>query len=1376
MGMRSELVADLVAELLGPRYGIDEELPETRKPLAEYVTGILSPKTISPDIILEYETLEGSAGSEEVTPGFEDESDDTDIGLNFNPILDPRSLPRSFGISFVLTPHTGKTPKFGICITWARYFWNEKKKIWKRAPRAYFLEIPLKPCIAREKCTYEYLIPDPAKKEITEILGTAEAELALKVVTRRKRELLHVSMFVVNIINSTGKSDKYETVQSHIFQPQIRVRIFNASVMPTTFGEDVDEIDFIHRRSRAYAKGHMTSAVWCIESPNNCTDPEVQLGEDSPSRPPFKWADYETALRVCKKLAEQKGQEHPEEIAHKVVSMFVPPTPHNKNAWKGFKLIRSEFIPVYALSAPDFEWKEEFGTKPVLDAEALAEKWDPNELYEALTPLYRGYLKWFKLQVNEYLCLQNYREKEIGIRILREIAKTIGRIWRGIQILKENENARLAFCFANKAMALQFEWQHKEENDEKSKKLKWRPYQLAFLLMNIESIVDTNSPDRKICDLLWIPTGGGKTEAYLALVAFTLAYRRRRALSRIGMKDVDSTGAGTGVISRYTLRLLTIQQFRRALAMITACEYLRVYGLSEGRPPGWRPKKYPNKDEPFLWSGSRFSIGLWVGGGLTPNSLKDAWPKDSDGKKKRILGALSILKGESNGEKQGEPAQILRCPSCGSILAIPADGIDASEPQSIYLTVKSTSQKKVLENTLKSFVDTELSDTGILILNTEVSELPAKEFLVITLKFKSDAPVTSDKFDKAWGYLSKELQSKGINVSLRAARASRPGYFLISRARYPKDDGKYHDFEIYCPNPACDLNNSLWVEGYPKGSHDSIDFFIDNRLTHIHIPGNLELRAVPDFTRAEKHNNVHIGSGEAKILSYRIPIPALTVDEQMYRIPPSFLIATVDKFAQMSFKPECSKFFGIINVFSSNIDDFGYGRSDEIKGKGRIPVPPFDPPDLIIQDELHLISGPLGSMVGIYEIAVDFLSEYSAKYVTSTATVKGAEEHVGTLFTRKLAMFPPLGISPSDRFFVRNQPAHPADERKPGRLYVGVLAPGRGPHTPLIRIWARLLQSVYELKDRYPEDEDYFWTLVGYFNSIRELAGALSLYRQDIPERVKDLQNNKKLRRDILKENPIELSSRLDSTVLPSLLKKLEKYHSTNAIFTTSMFGTGVDIGRLSLMVVNGQPKTTTSYIQATGRVGRKRAGLVITFYRATRPRDLSHYEFFIGYHRALDRYVEPATVSPLSQGTIERALGPIIVGILRNHPTPQVSWWKKETAHEMANARFTAREVKDIPRIFVERLRNFPESRKFLGDDELIEIVNFKLDRWSGIAKKEGTKLEYHEYFTATKPVVLGTPAHEYLNLPVVYPNAPTSLRDIEETVGFQVTRFGGW
>ncbi|AFL95280.1 hypothetical protein CL1_1077 [Thermococcus cleftensis] len=1384
MGMRSDLVADLVAELLGPRDGIYEELPKTRKPTTEYITGILSPRTILSEEIIEYASTEGISGTEEVTRGAEDEEEDGDVSLGFNPILDPRSPPRSLGISFAIKPLTGKTPILAICVTWARYFWDGGKNVWKRFPRASCLKVELKPCVEGAPCPpQDFKLPE---SKVAELLGITEDELLLRVITRRRGEQVHVSIFLVNALQfNRDSSDGIGFVQTHIFQPQIRVRIFNAEPVHTTFGNESDVVDFVYRNRKGYAKGHMCSAVWCIQSPEECVDPEFEFPGEAPPRPPFKWIDSETVFEIYKKIAEKEGIPEPEKAAKSLVNLFIPLSPQDGDSWKNFMLIRSEFVPVYAISAPSFSWREEFGRPPVLEARKLAEMWNPSELKNALMPLYRGYLKWFKDQVKEYLKLKKESEKRIGLIMLREIANVIGRIRRGIRVLETDEDARLSFCFANKAMDLQFGWQHKDKQGD-GQPLVWRPYQLAFLLMNIESITNPDSPDREICDLLWIPTGGGKTEAYLGLVAFTLAYRRRRALSRIGKSDIDTSGAGTGVISRYTLRLLTIQQFRRALSMITACEYLRVYGLKEGKPPGWRPKGYPNQEDQFIWGGTRFSIGLWVGGNLTPNRLDSVPSRD---KSEIIPGALDILLGKASEKGRGEPAQVLRCPACGSILAIPAGGLDAKEPVQIHLTIRSSSSAETINEILKKIAGGNIGDTGIELVSVLVEALPSPEFHVITFTIRSDRPITTDLWDGAWEVIKEFLNKHNIHVTLRAARPSRPGYFLISRARNKsKKSSAFHDFEIYCPNPKCELNNALWVEGYPKGSHDSFEFRINGKRMYLHIPGNLEFRMVPDFTWVERMEGITINRETSSVLSHRIPIPAQTVDEQIYRLPPSFLIATVDKFAQISFKPESAILFGITNAFSSTVSKsqkdlmetekgFGYRRMrpEKIRGNGRVKVPRLDPPDLVIQDELHLISGPLGSMVGIYEVAVDYLTGNRAKYVASTATVKGAQEHVGTLFTRKLSMFPPHGIVPDDRFFVKYRRTHPRDESRPGRLYAGVIAPGRGPHTPLVRIWARLLQSVYDLKDKYLKDEDYFWTLVGYFNAIRELAGARSLYRQDIPLRLRDLQPDESKRRPIRDDDVVELSSRRDSTELPALLRKLERTHAADAIFTTSMFGTGVDIGRLSLMVVNGQPKTTTSYIQATGRVGRRRAGLIVTFYRATRPRDLSHYEFFIGYHSALDRYVEPSTVAPFSQGTIERALGPVMVGILRNHPNPKVPWWQDRSAPLMADERTRAPEIMELIRIFSDRLRKLPGSRQLVETDELKEIVESKLDKWKEVAKKVDGDLEYHEYFRATKPVVLGTPAHEYKRKPVVYPNAPNSLRDVEETVGFQITDLRG-
>ena len=417
-------------------------------------------------------------------------------------------------------------------------------------------------------------------------------------------------------------------------------------------------------------------------------------------------------------------------------------------------------------------------------------------------------------------------------------------------------------------------------------------------------------------------------------------------------------------------------------------------------------------------------------------------------------------------------------------------------------------------------------------------------------------------------------------------------------------------------------------------------------------------------------------------------------------------------------------------------------------------------------------------MSGLYEVALDQLCHrnYPIKYISSTATIKRAKEQVQSLFVRKLQIFPPTGFSIDDRFFITEKITNLLDDTTPGRLYVGICAPGRGPLTPLVRIWARILQTAYENHEN--EKIDTFWTLTGYFNAIRELAGAKALYRQDIPQRIDAISIEHGPRR-LNDENAVELSSRVKSTGLPSILDILSNrtYRDStaaDALFTTSMFGTGVDISRIGLMVVNGQPKTTSSYIQSTGRVGRNTGGLVLTFYKASRPRDLSHYEFFCSYHHQLQRFVEPITVYPFAPGVLERALGPVAVYLLRNMRNVTLPWDRDLSAIEMGNHRTTAREVLNIPSIFEARANNQPVYRRPLpSSTRRRQEINF--DIWQSFANRLSRlrrELQYVEYAISRPPsnaVVLGDSQHRFAGLDVIYNNVPQSLREIEETTGFQ-------
>jgi hypothetical protein len=917
--------------------------------------------------------------------------------------------------------------------------------------------------------------------------------------------------------------------------------------------------------------------------------------------------------------------------------------------------------------------------------------------------------------------------------------------------------------------------------------LRWRPFQLAFMLLNLPgladparvSVADPAVTERAICDLLWFPTGGGKTEAYLGLAAFTLALRRLRS-----DPDADGhrTGGGTSVISRYTLRLLTIQQFRRALGMITACEVLRVEGLGTG-PAGWRPAAYPGTDD-FLWGGSRFSAGLWVGQGVTPNSLLPIRMQY-----RTVAGAIDMLRGPGPAvEHSSEPAQILNCPCCNTILAVPEEGL-----QQGAFTLHYIVSCPVTPTWTPSSVASPITITGV-----SIQPCPSPGYYSVCIAGQVTRASVPPAAIRNW-WIDAVEPSLRPGVDLEAASPVRPGYFITqfeNQQRHLKDNG----FEILCPNPACDLHRHEWAEKVPIS--------VTGILPGAAGPGTPALvwqETVAPFRSASHRTRLSC-----------VPIPAYTVDAQVYHRLPSLLVATVDKFARLAFEGRAGALFGHIDTYHAH---WGYYRQGCppltwntfprtyqplcTPQTQNVPVRLFRPPDLILQDELHLIEGPLGSMMGLYETAIDLLCQgqdaVRPKYIASTATVRQAASQAQALFNRRLAQFPPPGLTIDDGFFLTTaRDPHPLDVRRAGRLYAGVCAPGRGAQTPIIRIWTALLQSVYLLLQARPgvADIDNFWTLVGYFNAVRELAGAATLYRQDIPQRLNDwVQFGRAHQARPLPpssdDTPLELSSRADSLRLPGLLQRLEKAlpgAAEDVALATSMFSTGVDVDRLGLLVMHGQPKATASYIQATGRVGRKEAGLVVTFLRASRPRDLNHYEFFTGYHRALYRSVEPVTVAPFAPRARERGLGPLLVILLRHadriqgYPVtvgaPGRPIWVEQRltgaptfsgAPTMAGARNTSPEVLALPAVFEERALSQPAERRPGATETRDEAASW-LDRWQQLAQLYSTLL----YAEATLinppsvPVVLGDPAHQLQKIDVAFKNAPQSLRDIEATTTF--------
>ncbi len=1296
--MREIFVTELVKEVLGPRNGMRETIATS--PLSEYITGVLAPliEHMRRDIDSDAEIPYGESQD------YEDETDDVDIHTPpfLYPALDPKSRPPSMGLSFMI--NSDERPIIDVCLTWATYR-EVKRWTWERKPRSFLVTI--------NPDHNQDIWIDSSSQQCTP--NTAEISLHVRVSQKNKNDhnIRFVTLFIVNRISFTPDTpDDHARVEHHIFQPQIRLVCRGATrVTPVDKAvgksDQEKELSFLYTNTPLMARGHLCSVVWKRIDPERSFDGHL----DFPScthDPPFHWIDGDLLL----------GNER---------TKFSAPD------------IRTEFVPIYSIASPELGWNTEYGESPELKAETYAESWSPQALRRNLEPIIDGYSRWIDQLSNE---IDNFSppDRAIADHLIRNCQQVLNRIKRGIEILCNNDEARLAFCFANKAIDLQNIWKRRHG-------LEWRPFQLAFIVMTIESIINPRSTDRDLCDLLWVPTGAGKTEAYLGIAVFTMVYRRRLALN-----NRNSAGAGVSVITRYTLRLLTIQQFRRSLAAITACEFLRVYGLKNGVRVGWRPARCHFENN-YLWGSTPFSIGLWVGADVTPNYLRHHW-----GGSQWIPGAIDILKGKAG---EGEPAQILNCPACEAILAIPEMGLRPGNC-TIHLVIR-TDEQQYLSSSLRGIRE---SFAGISVAGDPVLVKGAEGYSILSLRLKVQYNTRSADIDGLWERLKQRLGK----IELVSVRASRPGYFTRWYANQ-KQQRQDYDYEIFCPNPDCPLH-SPWCGGAPSGSIHGTQPYIQN--TGEYPDGNGHI-IVQEAFRID--NTIH--------LSDRIPVPALTVDDQIYHRVPSMVVSTVDKFARPPFEPRASALFGKIEYHHCI---WGYYRlhehvdsedkeHPEPAGRGKrvnyVRAPALDSPDLIMQDELHLIEGPLGSQVGLYETAVNFLcqelNKRQVKYIASTATIRRAEEQAMSIFARRLQTFPVPGLTSDDRFFVREHEPHPLDDSCAGRLYVGACAPGKGPLTPIRNIWSRLLLTAWNNRD-HPRI-DSFWTLTGYFNAIRELAGARALYRQDIPERLKFISGGKP--RPTPDDRCQELSSRTDSSNLPAILDMMSQPKAQDALFTTSMFGTGVDILRMGLMVVNGQPKTTSAYIQSTGRVGRKTGALVVTFFRASRPRDLNHYEFFCGYHIQLHRFVEPITVYPFAPGVLERAGGPVAVFILRNMLDASAVWHLNTAASMMAHQRADIPEVDQIVQEFERRTRSQPGRKS--GDAELTRVTHqllSKLDRWHQAARQNNYSLKYVEYAMQKEPqfpVVLGDSYHQHSTHDVVYENAPQSMRDIEETTGFQ-------
>lgn len=804
--------------------------------------------------------------------------------------------------------------------------------------------------------------------------------------------------------------------------------------------------------------------------------------------PPIDPNIYQVRLKVVSAdgtdiFVSRPSGEHvsdPEYLVHEVLYRNVRPFAVGHGCgvdWKstspdsqGAAEIMSEWLPSTEVFKASSEVEALKGSS-MLSLEFLVNH-QKDQVLESLRELPKAYGEWIDRLEESSTGITSSFKQTLQERIQQTVDQNIAkcrevcrRLLDGITFLEKNDRAYQSFIHANDAMArsMKVARPHAEPT--------WRPFQLAFLLLSVPSTADPEHEDRQLLDLIWFPTGGGKTEAYLGLVAFTLFYRRIVH---------GETGGGTAVITRYTLRLLTMQQFERAARAVMGCEVIRREKLA-------------------ALGGAPFSIGLFVGNSATPGTIKKA---------------AELIRGTAI-EKSLSTLPVAECPWCSKAL--------------------------------------------------------------------------------------NHRQHQSID----------------------EDNGKVI---TRCPSKDCAFH-----EG----------------------------------------------------------IPISCVDEELYRNPPSMVIGTVDKFAMMAWKPEMGSLFGINQQYRA--------------------------PSLIIQDELHLISDALGSMTGLYETAFDLLcSDNGAvpKVVGSTATIRRADKQVHAVFLRKVAQFPPSGIDHNDSFFYRQ------DRGNPGRRYVGVHAQGRSPKHTLARLMGTLGQSALGIENL--QQRDPYWTLVTYFNSMRELGGAWVLSQDDVPKYISAMPKEIEKCRSL---NQVEeLTSHLPSTDIPAVLNKIShrldsddlNMEPVDLLLCTNMISVGVDIDRLGLMIVNGQPKTTAEYIQASSRVGRpmNSAGLVVTLYNWTRPRDRSHYERFKTYHESFYRNVEATSVTPFSARARDKALHGVFIALLRiklSQITDSPSFNEMEALGAEINAivetivdrshRITGNE--DISNETREELQSILADIRYIGKDD---------------------------------------------------------------------------
>ncbi len=810
-------------------------------------------------------------------------------------------------------------------------------------------------------------------------------------------------------------------------------------------------------------------------------------------------------------------------------------------------LLFADILPAVQLPSMTPDIVDAQGNRLQLSMRALASLSDDGvgPAWQSLDSLASEYAAWIQRGRQQVADTPDVQFGPVATRHLNACETCLERINAGIALLRNDSRVRRAFRLANLAMLLQqiatkqlekrpFHWDgasrlvrpqgpHQSPWDlyaaamESSRLGAWRAFQIAFLLMSLDGVRDGRSPDRDIVDLIWFPTGGGKTEAYLAVMAFYMFHER--LLMADGSEGPHRDG--TNVLMRYTLRMLTTQQFQRAASLICAMEFLRRSPDKHGIAPA------------IL--GQRFSLGLWIGGDGSPN---------------KIDGARTELNEYRRGDIDGNPLIITECPWCRAEIG----RFDGPRPNGIRQNQWNAARMR------------------------GITEVP------------NEGPL------------------------------------------------------LHCTDPACS--------------------FGQESLQHW--------------------------------------LPVEVIDERIYRLPPSLVIGTADKLAIVAYRPAAGSLFGR-RISGGQSHQYAF------------------PPGMIIQDELHLISGPLGTVYALYEGVFEQLCSIQMddnwvkpKLIASTATIRGAADQVKSLYAREhTSLFPSPGLLMGDSFF-GTYARDDSGRIREGRLYLGIHASDYGSVlTTQVRSFSAALFRPYAFA---ADHRDPWWTLLVFYNSLRELGGAKTLFDSDIRSRLKFMFNREGFAHDNRRNVRIveELTSRLSQSEIVGMMDRLSTPYTAaessdviDACLASNIIEVGVDIDRLSLMGVVGQPKTTATYIQVTGRVGRRwweRAGLILMLYSPAKSRDRSHFEQFHSYHRRLYERVEPTSATPFALSAIQRAL-----------PGALITWARQQSNASVQNVSAYAGAVDTAFQLLRDRCQTIQAPEDIQRSLEEMDRVRSDLEhKWS--------------------------------------------------------------